>query len=297
VDLDPFVVACIPAFNEQSAIGGVLIRTKRHVDKVVVCDDGSKDLTGEIAKGLGAVIASHERNMGYGASISTLFSEALRLGADIAVTLDGDGQHDPEEIPRLIERLAVGDVDIVVGSRFLEQSSSHAPRWRRAGIKLITELASNGSLELTDAQSGFRAYTRKALESIVLTEQGMGVSTEILLKAGVNGLKIAEVPVNITYGKSSSTHNPVIHGLEVVLTTIKHLSLRKPLLFYGLPGLIALTTALFFWVWTLQIFAATRRVITNIALIALGSTLIGLMLMTTAVILWVMISIMQEKIG
>ena len=149
------------------------------------------DLTGEIAGGLGAVVVGHERNMGYGASLRSLFTEALGLGADVVVTLDGDGQHDPAEIPRLVERLEAGDVDIVIGSRFLEGGGSEAPGWRRAGIRLITGLASNDRLRLTDAQSGFRAYNRRALESLVLTEEGMGVSTEILLKAEENGLRVA----------------------------------------------------------------------------------------------------------
>jgi len=87
----PFVVACIPAYNEERAIGGVVIRALKHVDKIMVCDDGSGDLTGAIAGGLGAVVVRHERNMGYGAALRSLFAEARRLGADVVVTLDGDG--------------------------------------------------------------------------------------------------------------------------------------------------------------------------------------------------------------
>jgi len=119
----PLIVACIPAFNEERSIGGVVVRTLKHVDRVIVCDDGSVDFTGEIAESMGATVVRHERNLGYGAAIARLFEEALRLGADVVVTLDGDGQHDPTEIPRLGE----GDVDIV-----------------RAGIRVITGLASNG---------------------------------------------------------------------------------------------------------------------------------------------------------
>lgn len=295
MDHRPFVVACIPAFNEERTIAGVVVQTLKFVDRVVVCDDGSRDLTGEIARGLGAAVVWHDRNMGYGEALQSLFKEARRLGADVVVTLDGDGQHDPGEIPRLVERLGAGDVDIVIGSRFVEGGGSKAPRWRKAGIKLITGLASNG-LEVTDAQSGFRAYSKQALESLVLTEEGMGVSTEILLKAGENGLSVAEVPVSISYDEVSSTHNPLVHGLGVILSTVKHLSMRRPLLFYGVPGFISLMTAFFFGVWTLQIYAATRRIVTNIALIAFGATMIGLMLITTAVILWVVISVIREKV-
>ena len=116
----------------------------------------------------------------------------------------------------------------------------------------------------------------------------MGVSTEILLKAKEAGLRVVEVPVTIRYGEGSSTHNPLVHGLDVVISIMKHLSIKRPLLFYGLPGFLSLVVALFFWVWVLQIFRVTRGISTNLALIALSATMIGLMLMTTAVILWVL---------
>ncbi|MFX0206998.1 MAG: glycosyltransferase family 2 protein [Candidatus Hodarchaeota archaeon] len=292
----PLIVACIPAFNEERTIGGVVVRAMKHVDRVVVCDDGSVDLTAEIAGGLGAMVVRHERNKGYGAALKSSFREASRLGADVVVTLDGDGQHDPREIPRLLERLQKGDVGIVIGSRFLEGGSSDSPKWREAGIKMITDLTSNDKFKLTDAQSGFRAYSSEALESIILTEEGMGVSTEILLKAGENGLIIAEVPVSISYPEGSSTHNPVVHGISVVLSTVKHLSMRRPLLFYGLPGFIAMCVAGVFWAITLRKYAIAHTISTNVTLIALSATFVGLMLMTTAIILWVLISIVREKV-
>jgi len=292
----PLIVACIPAFNEERTIGGVVVRAMKHVDRVVVCDDGSVDLTAEIAGGLGAVVVRHERNTGYGAALKSSFKEAFRLGADVVVTLDGDGQHEPGEIPRLLERLKEGDVGIVIGSRFLEGGSSDAPKWREAGIKLITDLTSNDEFKITDAQSGFRAYSREALESLILTEEGMGVSTEILLKAGENGLSVAEVPVSISYREGSSTQNPVVHGLGVILSTVKHLSMRRPLLFYGLPGFISMCIAGVFWVITLRKYAIAHTISTNVTLIALSATFVGLMLMTTAIILWVLISIVREKV-
>jgi len=211
------------------------------------------------------------------------------------VTLDGDGQHDPGEIPRLLDRLAVGDVDVVIGSRFVEGGGSGAPGWRNNGVRLITGLVSNGELRVTDAQSGFRAYSRRALEGLVLTEDGMGVSTEILLRAGELGFGVAEVPVSISYPEGSSTHNPLVHGIGVVLSTVKHMSMRRPLWFYGLPGFIAMCVAGVFWALTLRAFATTKTISTNVTLIALSATFVGLMLMTTAIILWVMISVVREK--
>ena len=287
------MVACIPAYNEEKTIASVVVQALKYVDQVVVCDDGSEDMTSEIATGLGAAVIRHERNMGYGMALQSLFKEARRLGADIMVTLDGDGQHDPKEIPRLVKPFESGDVDIVIGSRFLDGSHSEAPRWRKAGIRLITDLTSNG--KLTDAQSGFRAYNKRALDSLVLTDEGMGVSTEVLLKAMEQGLSVVEVPVSVSYDSASSTRNPVVHGLIVVLSTVKYMSLRRPLLFYGLPGFVSLSVAAIFWVLTLRIFAAKQTISTNIALIALGATIVGLMLMTTSMILWVLISLIREK--
>jgi len=200
------------------------------------------------------------------------------------------------DISRLVGLLLeAGDVDIVIGSRFVDGGGSEAPGWRENGIRLITGLVSNHGLSVTDAQSGFRVYSRRALDVLTLVEQGMGVSTEILLKAGERGLRVAEAPIDISYDEHSSTHNPVVHGLDVVLSTVKHLSMRRPLLLFGLPGLVALIVAAIFWIMTLQMFAATRTISTNVVLVALSATIVGLMLMTTGIILWVLISVVRER--
>ena len=316
----PAVAACIPAFNEEATIARVVLTAERFVDRVLVCDDGSTDMTGVIAEALGAEVVFHETNLGYGAALQSLFKEVLERGFETVVTLDSNGQHDPSDIPKLLKRLSLGDVDIVIGSRFLEGGGSEAPAWRRAGIQAITGIVANGGVKVTDAQSGFRAYTRHALESLSLTEEGMGLSTEILVKAGSQGLKVAEVPIHVTHDESLSTPSPAAHGsgpvpatlnrgvegnqaadLEathgsgLVLATLKHISIRHPLLLYGGPGLISLATSLIFWVWTLQIFAATREISTNIALISVGATIVGLTLMTTSIILWVIVGASREK--
>jgi len=224
-----------------------------------------------------------------------LFSKALKLEAEYIVTLDADGQHNPTSIPRLLNALSEEEVDIVIGSRFIEGGRSGAPSWREKGIKVITEMISNGDMRVTDAQSGFRAYKRTVLESITLTEDGMGISTEMLLKAQNMKFNVAEVPINVVYTPDSSSHNPILHGFDVILTTFKHLSLRRPLIFYGVPGLISLCISAMFWVWTIRRFTILRELSTNITLIALSTTLVGLMLMTTAIILWAMISIIREN--
>ena len=291
----PYIIAAIPAYNEERTIARVIIETQKYVDKVIVCDDGSTDLTGEIAKRLGAEVIRHEKNIGYGGALSSLFKRAREINPDAMIVLDADLQHDPNDIPNLVSYILNGEADIVIGSRFLEKEAT-VPKYRKVGIKIITTLTKSSSYkEISDAQSGFRAYNRKAIHSIMPTEQGMGASTEILLKAKERGLKVIEVPVKINYNvEKPSTQNPIYHGLDVILSTVKHMSIRRPLLFYGVPGIISMLISLLFWVWTLQTFAATRQVITNVALMAVATTITGLMLLTTAIILWVLVSIVRE---
>lgn len=295
VSTKPIVVAAIPAFNEENSIAKIILQARKYVDLVIVCDDGSEDLTHEIAESLGAFVIKHERNMGYGASILSLFKEAQKMNADHVITIDGDGQHDAREIPILLDRMNGSDFDIVIGSRFIDGGGSETPGWRRWGIELINRFTQNGSVKISDSQSGFRAYNRKALDSLSLTEDGMGISTEILLKAGDLGLRVAEVPIHVTYNEKSSTRNPFTHGFDVVLSTIKHLSLHHPLTFYGLPGIASLIFSLFFWVLTFEEYTISKTILTNAALLGIGTMVVGLMLLTTAMILWVITTLILEQ--
>jgi glycosyltransferase involved in cell wall biosynthesis len=291
------IVAGIPAFNEEKSIAKVIILARRHIDKVIVCDDGSQDMTGELSLALGAELIQHKRNLGYGASISSLFRKARADDADILVTIDGDGQHDPAQIPRLVDPILKGEADIVIGSRFTDGSESTTPRIRKIGIGAITLLTNEMGQQITDSQSGFRAYSKKAIAKLRPTEMGMGASTELLSKALEENLRILEVPITITYNGETSSLNPVYHGLDVVLSTVKHLSIRHPLMFYGVPGTVSLSVSLVFWWWTLSVFVAQHKIITNIALASVASTIVGLILMAVGVILWVTISVVREGTG
>jgi len=287
-------VAIIPAYNEQDSIADVILRTEKNVDLIVVVDDGSWDSSGEIAKRLGAVVLRNDRNLGYGGALIRGFEYAKNINADFIVTLDADSQHDGSEIPLLLNRLREENVDIVIGSRFIRGGSSKAPAWRKWGISFINNLSQTSS-KISDSQSGFRAYTNKAINSLDLKEMGMGISTEILLKADLAGLKIAEVPIHVTYNGKTSTHNPVKHGLDVIISTLKTMSLNQPIKVYGLPGGLALVVSLFFWILTFSQYFKTGILWSNAALLAIGTTMVGLLLLCTAVILWAITNKNSEK--
>jgi glycosyltransferase involved in cell wall biosynthesis len=286
----PFVVVGVPAFNEERTIAKVILRAQKYAGRVVVCDDGSSDLTGEIARRLGADVVTHERNLGYGAAIQTLFRRARELGADVLVTLDGDGQHDPNDIPNVVEPVASGVADIAVGSRFVdERLTSVMPWYRRAGIKFISGLVDRNTKQgVGDAQSGFRAYSGRCLDKLAVAENGMGASVEILLSARRNGLRIQEVPATCYYGADlkKHAHNPVRHGADVVFSILKLVVEDRPLLFMGVPGMVCLMAGVFFGVWMLQIYGMKHVIETNVALASIAFVLIGFFLISTGITLY-----------
>lgn len=250
----PFVVVGIPAFNEERTIARMVKESMKYADVVVVCDDGSSDLTAVTAKRLGADVIVHVKNYGYGAAIGSLFSRALVLGADVLVTLDGDGQHDPSEMDGIIRPIVQNEADMVIGSRFADgQGIDEMPRYRQFGVKLITEMVERSSkMEVSDAQSGFRAYSRRALSRLRVFESGMSASVEILFEAKRNGLRICEVPCSCKYGienVETSKKNPLAHGLEVVGSIVRLKVKERPLLYLGIPGLLSILFGMFFGVW------------------------------------------------
>ena len=289
VEGKPFVVVGVPAFNEEKTIARVVLQAQKYADRVVVCDDGSTDLTADIAERLGADVVRHKRNLGYGAAIKCLFRRAGELGADVLVTLDADGQHDPSEIPLLTKPIVEDEADIVIGSRLVDKRLAYTMPWyRRAGVKFITRLVNNTSKHrVRDAQSGFRAYNRKSIGTLAMLENGMGVSVEILINARKQGLRIHEVSAKCDYeGVENSTHNPIRHGADVVMSIVKLMVEDKPLALLGIPGMICLIAGAAFGVWMLKIYAAEHQIMTNIALASLAFTLIGFFCLSTAITLY-----------
>jgi len=289
------VIIGIPAFNEEKNIGAIVAKLKKKYEIVLVCDDGSSDMTSTIASLMGANVVKHEKNMGYGSAIKTIFNEAKKIDGDVLVTFDADGQHQISEIDLMLKPILENKADIVIGSRFLGETKD-LPKYRKIGIKTITGLtnATTGS-KITDSQSGFRAYGKKALNVITPTESGMGISTEIIIKASKKELRIIEIPITITYENSAHSQQPISHGTSVIMSTLKHVAIERPLLYYGVTGMCFLALGLIFGAWTIHIFSEERRVITNIAILGIGGVILGTILLITATILYSIVNVVREN--
>ncbi len=261
------IVACIPAYNEERTIARVVLSAQKYVDKVIVCDDGSRDMTAQIAQSLGAVVVRHPNNMGKGATLRTLFQTSLDAGA------------------KVVGPVMEGTADISIGARF--HGKNEIPRHRIIGNKMLNYLTNIGNGEkLMDTQSGFRAYSRKAIEDIEVKENGMGADSQILLDARKSNLRVSESMVSVTYGKDTSTHHPIRHLGDVVLSLVKYAAEERPLLLLGLPGLAALTIGLVYGALLMSIYVNTREFIFAYALLAVGAALLGVFAILVAIILF-----------
>ena len=286
--------ACIPAYNEENSIAEIVTKSLPHVDKVIVCDDGSTDNTAQIARDAGAVIIS-QTNQGYGAAISSLFDYARKENAQMMVTLDGDGQHNPNQIPLLFDAVSAHNVDVAIGSRFLDDSTK-ASGYRKTGIKIITSASNYGTnFKVSDSQSGFRAYSKDAIDAIHPTEQGMAVSTEILLKISNKGLSIAEVPITVSYEGDTSEQHSVPHGLSVLMNTIKYVSIKHPLQFYGIPGLGLIIVGLVLGGVFLDAYLNDQTIFYGSLLGSVVLFLLGAILSVTAIILFSMANLIRDR--
>jgi len=193
----------IPAFQATATIGDVVTRTRATLPdaQVIVVDDGSTDGTGEEGRGKAASVLTHPRNRGKGVALRTGIARACADGADLIVTLDADGQHPPEEIPRLLAPLAEGRADLVLGAR---RRDGVMPLSRRITNWLSATLASRiAGQRLHDAQTGFRAFTRAVVERIQPAGDRYEYEANFLLDALRAGCRVASVEVPTIYGPRS----------------------------------------------------------------------------------------------
>jgi glycosyltransferase involved in cell wall biosynthesis len=280
-------LVCIPAFNEEKPIVDVIKKSLKYVDQVIVCDDGSLDLTAEHAKIAGAIVIKHEKNMGKGDAMKSLFKYAKDVGADAMVTIDGDGQFLAEQIPSLLQPILDNSSDVVIGNRF--SNDKEMPSYRKIGNKMldrITKLAAD--LPFSDTQSGFRSYSKKAIQSIDFSTSGFGVDSEILINAVDKGLKITETDVTVLYdtGLKTSTKDPISHSMSVIGSLLESIAIHHPLKYLGIPGMILLLIGLGFATYSISNFNETGNFSLPSILTAMSSLIIGLILLLMSVVLY-----------
>ncbi|MDD3932226.1 MAG: glycosyltransferase family 2 protein [Methanoculleus sp.] len=290
------IIGAMPAYNEEKSIAKTVLRMKKHVERVVVIDDGSSDATSEIAEALGALVVKHPENLGYGGALRTLFETARDLQADQLVIIDADGQHNPEEIPHLLRPLTA-DVDIVIGSRFTGEVDSAIPPYRMFGMKVL-DLATNiaGSVDTTDSQSGFRAYGKRAIDCIRITGNGMSAGSEILMQAQKHNLRVAEVPISVRYDiGETSTQNPLIHGFSVLGSVFEMASFQSPLLVLFIPGVVITILSFAMGAYSISEYLMSASFPLLFGLVSVVLIVLGLLLISSGLIVKCLITFLDTK--
>ncbi len=290
----PVIIVGMPAYNEENYVGSVVLQARQFADEVVVVDDGSSDRTAQVARLAGATVVQHRKNSGYGATVQTVLAEAKKRNPDVLVLLDADGQHNPEEISSLAGTIFAGS-DVAVGSRKLK--SEDIPAYRKLGqnvISYFTRVLSRSTL--SDTESGFRAFSRRALNVLEPKEQGMAISAETISEATAKGLKVAEVPVSAIYTGDGSTLNPVKHGIGVLNRVLVMISERRPLLFFGLAGGISIMLGIAAGVIVLRALFTINELAVGTAMVAMLLITVGVLCIFAGLILNVLVKRIRDSL-
>lgn len=294
------IVAVIPAFNEERTIARLILTLRKHADEVVVCDDGSTDMTSDIAGELGARVIRMNGNAGKGAALRAGLEYARGFGPGVVVTLDADGQHDADDIPALVRPILEGKADMSIGSRYVSGSWSDFPTYRRVGLAVINFMSRRRVRAIKDTQSGLRAYSAQALDVITkTTANGYGVETEQLALAAKHDLKICEVPAAIRYRglEKTSKKHPMSHGMELIMTALRVIIEDSPLLFLGVPGLVLMLVGVLTGVSLMFLFNATSEFSIPLALVTLGALFTGTMLSVASLIIYAIAQVKRSVNG
>lgn len=233
------VAVLMPAYNEEVSIASMILLSSEYADEVVVIDDGSTDRTSEISKTMGATVLQHNMNKGKGVALKSGFDYAKNF--DIIVTIDADGQHNPSEIPLLIQPILDGKADIVNGSRYLNGHDQDTPKYRRVGQTILDSATNMASgVKITDTQSGFRAFSSESISCFKFNPEGFGIESDMLVEAAKSNQRIVEVEITVRYDVNTTSDNPVIQGLSVLLRVLELMRFNRPIYFYGISGSIIL---------------------------------------------------------
>ena len=262
---------------------------------MLVIDDGSSDDTAEVAEAAGATVISHPHNLGKTAAVETAFEQARHMNVDALVLLDGDSQHDPADIDAMVEPIFDGSAEMVVGSRFAGVRSA-IPRWRVAGQHALTLATNIGSgLHLSDTESGFRAFSRRAVDEMRFTARGFALEPATQFQAKARGWKVVEVPIRVHYGIPLK-RNPVWHGVGQIDAILRLIAEHRPLLFFGLPGLFVLLAGLALGLQVVRIYDATQQLAIGYSLITVLLVIVGLLATFVGVMLHAIRDIVREAL-
>jgi glycosyltransferase involved in cell wall biosynthesis len=292
------ILAIIPAYNEELVIGTVVLRTRPHVDHVIVVDDGSTDKTGHVSELAGAEVIRIDKNSGKAHALMVGFARAREIGCNAVVLLDGDGQHDPEQIPDVVAPVLSGEADMVIGSRFMN-TYNVVPSYRRVGQKTL-DMATNfgSSFKSTDTQSGFRALSCKALKFLDFRSDDYNIESDMISHFSGKGLRITEVPITVLYDvPNKHKKNPVSHGADVLGHIIGLVGYRRPLLSFGIPGLLFLVGGLIFGSLAFAEYYITSKFSYIFSMICAVFLILGLLLMMTGLILNSLVQIVKMETG
>lgn len=277
-------LAIIPAYNEERLIGSVVLKARKHFDAILVVDDGSADATAEIAQAAGALVVRHEKNRGKGAAVNTGFLTARTMLPEVVVMMDADGQHLPDEAPRVMQPILDDKADIVIGSRYIEPGSD-VPTHRIWGHRVFNFMTSRTSgVHVSDSQSGYRAFSSTALDAINFSSNGFSVESEMQYLACDHNLRVVEVPITILYHAPPKRH-VINHGLKVLNGMLRLIGQYRPLLFFGVPGMFLSFAGVLWGLWVIDIYQRLQTLAIGYALISAMLVIVGMLTLFTGIML------------
>jgi len=290
------IVICIPAFNEEKNIAKLIIDAKKYSEKIIVIDDGSSDYTSKIVEEMGVSLIRHQKNLGKGAALRTGFLHAMTYSPDVVVTMDADGQHEPFNIPKLIEPIISGECDLVIGSR---SANTKMPKYRKFGYNVISYLNKKATnSKINDAQSGFRAYSKKSI-NVIAQERYQDYSAEFeqlnsLLK---KGFAVKEVPVELKYEglENTSKKNFLTHGGELILASLFMIVSKRPILYLTLPGTIFLLVGLAFALNTLFLFNDIRYFSLPMSILSASLLILGALFVLSSMFIYIITKLQNNS--
>ncbi len=291
--VEPRIMAIVPALNEDRFIGSVVIKARQQVSQVIVIDDGSSDQTSLVAERAGATVIRHAHNQGKGAALNSGMALARELDADIVVFMDADGQHDPADIPLIVRPIVETQADIVIGSRFLERPN-RAPAYRQFGQRAITALTNTASgVSVTDSWSGFRAISRRALEALNFRERGWGIEPEFQFQAQRHSLTTVEVAIDVDYSEPAK-RNPVVQGIRTLTGIGRLLARNRPVMALTIVGTLSFVAGLGAGLWVVERYLQLQQLAGGVALISIALIILGVLTFYTSMIVFVLQEIINN---